>query len=82
MGNSRDLCQNAVAYLKADAASSKNSVPLAPDQLPVLLDLENGLVVSYVVDDGDRLTYIQHWHLVDAEMTPEELHKCGVENLV
>lgn len=38
-------------------------------------------MVSYVVDEGDRLSYIQHLHLIYAEMTPKELHTRGVENL-
>jgi hypothetical protein len=43
MGKSRDLCQNAVAYLKAGVSSSGDSLPLAPEQQPVLLDLEKWL---------------------------------------
>src|SRR5262245_21681297 len=49
--------------------------------MPVLRDLGNGLLVAYLVDEGDSFTYVQNRHLSAARLTSEQLHELGVENL-
>ena len=81
MNNSSALCVRAIAYLKANEPASTDSIQLSQADSPVLLDLNNGFHVAYVVDEGDQFTYIQNRHLADSGLTPIQLHQYGLENL-
>jgi uncharacterized protein YtpQ (UPF0354 family) len=78
-----DSWKRAIAYLKARVPDNDPSPVLTlPDEdSPVLRDLGNGLLVSYLVDEGDRFSYVQTRHLVAAGATENELHMVAIDNL-
>jgi hypothetical protein len=78
------FCSRAIAYLKADVTSKpgRSEVELSEPDCPVLRELNNGLLVSYVVDTGNEFTYVQNRHLAQEKITPDELHAIGIGNLV
>jgi hypothetical protein len=82
---SRTFCERAIAYLKPVVADDDDAAPviaLEHPNGPVLrVLLPKMLVVSYLVDSGDRLEYVQGRHLREAAMTEDELHAIGLENL-
>jgi uncharacterized protein YtpQ (UPF0354 family) len=47
----------------------------------VLRPLGHGLLVSYVVDEGERFGYVQQRHIDAADLSREELHRTALENL-
>jgi uncharacterized protein YtpQ (UPF0354 family) len=57
------------------------TVELAVPDIPVITDLNNGLLTGYLVDQGDHFRYVQQRHLVAAGLTEAELHRNAVENL-
>ncbi len=42
----------------------------------------SGLVVAYLVDDGDSFLYVQFRDLDNDEVTEDELHHIGIRNLL
>lgn len=77
------FCGRAIAYLKAVVPGSNATLSFnsqEPDS-PVLKPLTPELCVAYVVDEGDRLVYVQQRHLRDAGMSAADLHLVGKENL-
>jgi uncharacterized protein YtpQ (UPF0354 family) len=81
MNAAATFCARAVAYLKTPADESSPTVRLSQPDSPVLRDLKNGLLVAYLVDEGNGFTYVQHRHVSDAGLTLDELHEAGVSNL-
>lgn len=79
--SSQNFCERAVAYLKPALQLTEDTVQLPDHDAPVITDLNNGLLVAYVVDQDNRFHYVQQRHLVDAGMTAAALHQSGVENL-
>jgi len=75
-----DLLRKAVAYLKV-WAPEENAVSLPESDSPVILDLRNGLLVAFLVDNGQFFSYVQHRHLVEAGITITQLHEYGLANL-
>jgi uncharacterized protein YtpQ (UPF0354 family) len=75
--------ETAVAYLKPEVPSGdpEPSVQLDADDAPVLREFAPGLLTAYLVDEGDRFSYIQGCDLREAGMTEEELHRLAVANL-
>ncbi len=74
--------KRAVASLKRKLpVDGSPALEINKGDLPVLRDLNNGLVVSYVVDEGDRFTYVQNRHLVAAEIDEVTLHSAAIHNL-
>jgi Protein of unknown function (DUF1444) len=73
----------AIAYLKAKLPDEDPgvAVSLSPEDSPVLRDLGNGLLVSYVVDEGKNFGYVQKRHLFAAGIGASELHKSAIDNL-
>src|SRR5579864_9124433 len=74
---------NAIAYLKVDV--SKDPTPAAitashEDSL-VLRDLGNGLLVSYLIDEGNQFKYIHNRHLIAADIDEQKLHETAINNL-
>src|SRR5262249_22782603 len=47
---------------------------------PVIRDLENGLLVLYVVDVGESLEFVQHRHLRAADIDADALHAMAMSN--
>ncbi len=80
--NARDFCFKAMAYLKAEVAPGQGrAVPLHGEHSPVLRRLDNGLLVAYLVDQGQHFSYVQGRHLRDGGVSPQELHAQAVGNL-
>ena len=79
----RDFCLRAIAYVKVVLPDDDSSVPVVVPaaDLPVLKVLESGLLVAYVVDEGDRFAYVQRRHLVAAALREDELHAIAIKNL-
>lgn len=75
--------RKATAYLKAkvhdDVPGPEVSLPF--EDSPVLRDLGNDMLVSYLVDLGDRFTYVQNRHLIENRITEDEIHEIGINNL-
>lgn len=77
-----EFLSRAVAYLKTDASAGvASAVSLPRADAPVLLPMQGGLVVAYVVDELDGLVYVQQRHLDEAGMTPQQLHEIAMTNL-
>jgi uncharacterized protein YtpQ (UPF0354 family) len=77
---SHNFCNRAIAYLKPSLPAS-DAVELPEHDEPVLTDLSNGLLVAYLVDQGDHFEYVQRRHLADANLTEAALHQNAVNNL-
>src|SRR5262245_49698568 len=90
------LSSQAIAYLKPElppekptrktretrkTRKSRPSVELSGGGAPVLRILGNGLLIAYVVDTGEQLTWVQHHHLAQEGCSEEELHATGIANL-
>jgi hypothetical protein len=75
------FCKEAVAYLMPSLPDAEPTIELAGLDAPVITDLNNGLLVGYLVDQGDYFRYVQQRHLVAAGLTEAELHRRAVENL-
>jgi hypothetical protein len=73
--------KGATAYLKAAAPDSEPTVLLGEDDSTVLRPLGHGLLVAYLVDEGDRFSYVQGLHLRQDRISPDELHDIGLRNL-
>jgi len=76
-------CEKAIAYIKPNIPSNSPSpsMHLTGGDRPVVRDLQNGLVVAYLVDEGKSFSYVQHKHLIAAGLEEDQLHELGVENL-
>lgn len=78
----RTFTSRATAYLKAqDMDDSDTVVELSYDDSPVLRPLVVPLLVSYVVDAGDRYELVQNRHLKDEGIDEQALHRIGLANL-
>jgi uncharacterized protein YtpQ (UPF0354 family) len=58
------------------------TIPLSKEDSPVLFDLRNGLVVSYVLDQGGTLEYISYRDLELSGLRVGDLHSAAVRNLL
>src|SRR5262245_47134709 len=77
------FCGRAMPYIKAKISDEPGPhVTLPLDDSPVLRDLENGLLVAYVVDSGQSLDYVQKRHLAAAGISADDLHVAAMKNLV
>jgi hypothetical protein len=81
------MTSRAIAYLKPDltgkprSKSTRRRVELSGADAPVLRPLADGLLVAYVVDQGDHFEFVQHRHLEADGCSEEELHAVAVANL-
>jgi hypothetical protein len=75
--------KQAVAYLKPEVPGTDPGpvMKLSDEDSPVLRTLGNGLLVTYVVDTGERFSYVQTRHLRSAGATEDELHRAAIGNL-
>jgi uncharacterized protein YtpQ (UPF0354 family) len=78
---SHDFCNRAIAYLKPSLPAAEATVEVPELYEPVITDLSNGLLVAYLVDQGDHFQYVQRQHLADANLTEAALHHNAVNNL-
>lgn len=85
MSRSRETVREAIAHLKralpAEPLPGETVVELSLDDSPVMLDLGNGLLVAYLVDEGATYGYVQHRDLETAGLSEAELHAMGLKNL-
>jgi hypothetical protein len=75
--------QKAVAYLKPEIPGSDPApvVSLSADDSPVLRGFAPGLLSAYLVDEGDRFSYVQGRDLREAGIREDDLHCRAVANL-
>jgi len=82
--NEREFCARALACLKrafpVDGPEEAEYV-LSRKDSPVVTNLNNGLLVAYLVNQVDHFQYVQQRHLADAGLTQTELHQRGIANL-
>jgi uncharacterized protein YtpQ (UPF0354 family) len=72
----------AIAYLKRKLPDDGSPVTLlSHGDSPVLKDLNNGLLVSYLVDEENKFSYVQNRHLLAAGIDETTLHRAAMENL-
>ena len=77
-----DFCTRAVASLKrALPLDAEPSITLSHQDSPVLTDLNNGLLVAYLMDQEEGFQYVQYRHLAAAGITEAELKRLGIANL-
>ena len=79
--SSRDFCNRAIAYLMPSLPAAEATIEVSELDEPVISDLSNGLLVGYIVDQGDHFQYVQRRHLADANLTEAVLHQKAVDNL-
>lgn len=77
------VCQRSVAYLKPSLSDGEVPTTFQLDQAdsPVIKDLQNGLLVLYLVDEGEKFAYVQGRHLAEARMAPDELNSIALAKL-
>ena len=74
--------KSAIAYLKRKLPEDGSpALKISEEDSPVLKDLNNGLLVSYVVDEGSSFTYVQNRHLHSSGIDERALHQQAVHNL-
>ena len=76
-----DICTRAIAYLKPVVQESAPAISVSREDSPVLQPFTAGLIVSYVVDAGDQLTFIRQRHLEQEGVSADQLHSMAVSNL-
>lgn len=54
---------------------------LTSSDSPVIRQLGHGLLVVYLVDEGDHFSWVQQRHLAEAEISETELHSQAIRNL-
>lgn len=82
--NEIELIARAIATVKSTedrVADTKEAILPGNGNAPVLGNFGNGLAVVYLVDEGDKLTYIQNRDLVASGVTPADMHQRGMMNL-
>jgi hypothetical protein len=80
----REFCARALACLKQALPGDEPDeadIVLSREHSPVLTNLNNGLLVAYLVDEADHLQYVQQRHLDGAGLTQAELHQQCIANL-
>jgi uncharacterized protein YtpQ (UPF0354 family) len=78
----KEYCLKAIAYLKVVAPDGDSEVvALSHEDSPILKDIGHGLLVGYLVDEGQHYSYVQQKHLEAAGISESELHSSAVNNL-
>lgn len=72
--SSEDFCKRAVPYLMSSPSAAKAPMEVSELDAPVITSLNNGLLVGYLIDQGEYFQYVQQRHLADARMTEAALH--------
>lgn len=83
MSSAGEFLVRAIACVKvADGrAAPERIVALQDDRAPVVDLLGNGLMVVYLVDEGDRFVWVQHRHCRAIGADPRGLMEFGLVNL-
>ena len=85
MSRSKQAVLSSVAYLKRalpeEPLPGEKFVELSYADTPVMKDLDNGLLVAYLVDEGDSYGYVQYRDLESSGVTESEVHAAGIANL-
>jgi len=79
------FCQRAMPYMVADLSDEPTAMPtveVGRTDAPVLARLGNGLLLAYLVDQGDHFEYVLARHLDDEGLTPMTLREVATENLL
>ncbi|NWK46448.1 hypothetical protein [Ralstonia pickettii] len=76
-----DFCTRAIAYLKPVQQDSTPAISLSREDSPVCQPFTEDLLISYVVDAGHHLAYVQHRHLDRESVSVDHLHSMSVANL-
>lgn len=71
----------AIAYLKPVASESTRSITVSFDDAPVVRDIGNELLVTYVVDKPTVFEFVQNRHLRECGVSAQKLHEIAIENL-
>jgi hypothetical protein len=73
----------AIAYIKGQVPGDDLAPTMKLDEAnaPVLKSLDGGLLVAYVMDEGNRFSYVQGRHLRTAGIDADQLHARAVTNL-
>ena len=77
----QSFCGGAIAKLATRSLKKGPPFPVSEQDEPVLTRLHNDLLISYVVDQGDRFQYVQRRHLRAEDVSEADLHRGGVANL-
>ncbi|MBV9741485.1 MAG: DUF1444 family protein [Hyphomicrobiales bacterium] len=77
----RNFCEQAVAYVKPGIKEDGPVIELEEGAQPVITNLNNGLLVAYLVDQGSHFQYVAGRHLSSAGLMQVELHQRAVLNL-
>jgi hypothetical protein len=77
------MLESAIAYLRPDLTGEPGEadVILGGEDEPILRPLGNGMLVAYLVDEGNHFAWVQQKHLTAEGVTPIALHEQGVLNL-
>ena len=77
------MLESAIAYLRPDLSdeAGEADVVLGGNDEPILKPLGNGMLVAYLVDQGDHFTWVQRKHLVAEGVMPAALHDQALLNL-
>ena len=76
-----EFCRQAVAYLKPKLSDDVPAIELPELDMPVLSDLGNGLLISYLVDEGSCFEYVSEGQRAKAGLSEDELKQLARENL-
>jgi hypothetical protein len=71
----------ALPYLKPVLPSDAAALDLAQSDSLVTRPFIGRLLITYLVDQGDRFQYVQHRHLDAVGFTEDRLHSCALHNL-
>ncbi|GIH21666.1 hypothetical protein [Rugosimonospora africana] len=80
MPSDLDVTQ-ALPYLKPVAPDGTPALKVSDEDFPVIRPFVGQLLITYLVDKGDRFEYVQHHHLDAAGFTEERLHRHALHNL-
>ena len=77
------MLEAVIACLRPDLTGEpgKADFVLGGEDEPILRPLGNGMLVAYLVDEGDHYVWVQQKHLTAEGVTPIALHQQGVLNL-
>ncbi len=77
----RNFCEQVVAYLKPALTEEGPAIQLSDADSPIVTDSKNGLLVTYLLDQGTHFKYVAVRHLSAAGLTEAELHRRAILNL-
>lgn len=77
-----DMRERSMLYLKADLPDGTPvDMHIEGPNEPLMKNLGNGLIVTYLVDLGAHMQYVQRRHLQEYGMSESELHAHALHNV-